>query len=270
LTDQALAELAPRIRDWGFDAIELPIQGMDWDPQAAAALLADLNLEPVVCAGLLPDHDLLSDDPETVRRTTEFIDQCVQMAAQVGASIVAGPLYAPAGRRWRLDAESRRATIARLVTRLRPVAEVAAAAGVTLALEPLNRFDGSLLNTVAQTREVVDGVPGLGIMLDTFHMHIEERDLAAAVGVAGDRLVHVQVCGNDRGVPGEDLFDWPTFFTALSAVGYSGIVSIESFTAETLAVPMSVWRPLTDHPDKLAAEGLAFLRSWAAELTRLR
>ncbi|MEH0972232.1 sugar phosphate isomerase/epimerase family protein [Micromonospora sp. CPCC 205546] len=261
LTDEALARLAPRIRAWGFDAVELTVQAPDdWDPVRAADLLAGLGLAPAVCAGLLSEHDLLADDEEIVGRTEEFVRHCVRTAGRVGAAVVAGPLYAPAGRRWLLDADARRATVARLVERLRPLAEEAAGQGVTIALEPLNRFETSLINTVEQALEVVDGVAGLGLALDTFHLNIEERDLPAAIRLAGDRLAHVQVCGNDRGVPGGDHLDWPGMFDALTGIGYSGQVNIESFTAEALAVPMSVWRPLTAGPDTLAVEGLAFLR----------
>ncbi|MBQ1074883.1 sugar phosphate isomerase/epimerase [Micromonospora sp. C31] len=261
LTDEALAELAPRIRAWGFDAIELTIQAPgDWEPARAADLLAGLELTPAVCAGLLPEHDLLTDDEEVVRRTEGFVRHCVRTASRVGAAVLAGPLYAPAGRRWLLDADARRAAVARLVERLRPLADEAAGQGVTIALEPLNRFETSLLNTVEQALEVVAEVPGLGLALDTFHLNIEERDLPAAIRLAGDRLAHVQVCGNDRGVPGGDHLDWPGMFDALTGIGYRGQVNIESFTAEALAVPMSVWRPLTAAPDTLAVEGLAFLR----------
>ncbi|MER7330053.1 MULTISPECIES: sugar phosphate isomerase/epimerase family protein [unclassified Micromonospora] len=265
LTDDALARLAPRLKAWGFDAVELPIQAPgDWDPVSTGELLAGLDLAPAVCAGLLPDHDLLADDDEVVRRTTDFVRHCLWAAGQAGAAVVAGPLYAPAGRTWLLDADARRATTARLVDRLRPLAAEAAERGVTIALEPLNRFETSLLNTVEQALEVVDGIDGLGLALDTFHMNIEERDLPAAIRAAGDRLAHVQVCGNDRGVPGGDHLDWPAMLAALAEVDYSGQLSIESFTAPALAVPMSVWRPLATDPDVLAVEGLAFLRGLSA------
>ncbi|MEU6073323.1 sugar phosphate isomerase/epimerase family protein [Micromonospora sp. NPDC047074] len=261
LTDEALARLAPRIRAWGFDAVELTVQAPgDWDPARAADLLAGLELAPAVCAGLLPGHDLLTDDEEVLRRTEDFVRHCVRAASRVGAAVVAGPLYAPAGRRWLLDADARRAATARLVQRLRPLADEAAGQGVTIALEPLNRFETSLLNTVEQALDVVAGVAGLGLALDTFHLNIEERDLPAAIRLAGDHLAHVQVCGSDRGVPGGDHLDWPALFDALAEIGYAGQVNIESFLAEPLAVPMSVWRPLAAGPDALAVEGLAFLR----------
>ncbi|SCL53775.1 D-psicose/D-tagatose/L-ribulose 3-epimerase [Micromonospora citrea] len=265
LTDDALARLAPRIRAWGFDAVELPVQAPgDWDAASAGGLLAGLGLAPAVCAGLLPEHDLLADDGEVVRRTTDFVRHCVALAGRVGAAVVAGPLYAPAGRTWLLDADARRAAVARLRDRLRPLADEAAERGVTIALEPLNRFETSLVNTVEQALEAVDGIVGLGLALDTFHMNIEERDLPAAIRAAGDRLAHVQVCGNDRGAPGGDHLDWPAMLDALADIGYAGQVSIESFTAPALAVPMSVWRPLATGPDALAVEGLAFLRELSA------
>ncbi|MGW4499545.1 sugar phosphate isomerase/epimerase family protein [Micromonospora sp. NPDC004336] len=265
LTDDALTRLAPRIRAWGFDAVELPVQAPgEWDPASAGDLLAGLGLAPAICAGLLPGHDLLADDRDVARRTADFVRHCVTVAGRVGAAVVAGPLYAPAGRTWLLDAGARRATVARLRDRLRPLADEAAERGVTIALEPLNRFETSLVNTVEQALEAVDGIVGLGLALDTFHMNIEERDLPAAIRAAGDRLAHVQVCGNDRGAPGGDHLDWPAMFAALADIGYAGQVSIESFTAPALAVPMSVWRPLATGPDALAVEGLAFLRELSA------
>ncbi|MEV0732612.1 sugar phosphate isomerase/epimerase family protein [Polymorphospora sp. NPDC050346] len=262
LTDDALTRLVPRISDWGFDVVELPIMSTsDWDPAYAADLLAAHGLGATICAGLLPDHDLLTDDAEVLGRTGDFVRGCVRAAATVGAAVVAGPLYSPAGRRWPLSADGRRDALARLVARLRPLAGYAAEHGVTLGLEPLNRFDSSLLNTVEQTLEVVDGVDGLGIALDTFHVNIEERDVAAAFRAAGDRLVHVQVCANDRGTPGADHFDWPAILGALQDVGYAGPLCIESFTAAGLEVPMSVWRPLAASRDAVAVDGLSFLRA---------
>ena len=99
-------------------------------------------------------------------------------------------------------------------------------------------------------------------MLDTYHMNIEEADPYAAVAVAGRRIKHVQVSGTDRGAPGADHFDWPRFFAALGATGYRGAVCIESFTAEneTIATAASIWRPLAPSQDRLAQDGLAYLR----------
>lgn len=271
LTDDRLAKLAPRIAGWGFDVIELPIEQLgDWDPERARRLLDDLGLGATTCAVMPPTRDLVVEDPNVVSDTTDYLRGCIDVAARVGANSVGGPIYAAVGRTWLLDADERRATIARLVTNLGPLAETAAASGVVLAMEPLNRFETSLINTVDQALEVVDAVdsPGLGIALDTFHMSIEEKDPAAAIRRAGSRLAHVQASGSDRGAPGNDHLDWGSIAAAIAEVGYAGPICIESFTAEneTIARAAAIWRPLERSQDAIATDGLAFLRRLLSEV----
>jgi D-psicose/D-tagatose/L-ribulose 3-epimerase len=108
--------------------------------------------------------------------------------------------------------------------------------------------------------EAVDH-PALGLLLDTFHMNIEERDLGGAIRRAGDRLYHFHACGNDRGAPGGDSVDWDAVRDALVAIDYRGAISIESFTGanRTIATAASIWRPLAPTQDAIATDGLAFL-----------
>lgn len=133
-----------------------------------------------------------------------------------------------------------------------------------LSIEPLNRFETSLFNTVDQTMQLIESVdhPQLGLLLDTFHMNIEERDLGAAIRLAGDRVFHFHACGNDRGAPGGDTIDWADIREALAAINYRDTVTIESFTSanQTIATAASIWRPLGDSQDAIATDGLAFLR----------
>ena len=265
LTDRDLDRLAPRVAGWGFDVIELPIeQTGDWDPGRAAALLQGHGLGATTCAVMTPDRDLSASDAEVRKSTGAYLRRCVEIAAAVGSPVVAGPIYAPVGRLWRVDATERPALLARVAEGLRPVADYAQSLGVRLALEPLNRFETSLINTIAQALDVVELVnsPGLGVCLDTFHLNIEEKDPAAAVRAAGRHVAHVQACGTDRGTPGLDQFGWGRFNAALADVGYMGPVCIESFTADnaSLARSASIWRPLAASADALALDGLAFLR----------
>jgi D-psicose/D-tagatose/L-ribulose 3-epimerase len=266
LSDGRLAELAPRIAGWGFDVIELPIENLgDWDPDRARRVIADLGLGATTCA-VMPSHrDLVADDPDIVATTSEYITACVDLAARVGAKVVGGPIYSAVGRTWRLDAATRRTTISRLIEALKPLAETAAARNVVLALEPLNRYETSLINTVDQALEVVEAVdsPGLGITLDTFHMNIEEKDPPMAIRRAGARLAHFQASGTDRGAPGNDHNDWPAIAAAIVDVGYAGPICIESFTPDnqSIALAASIWRPLEPTQDAIATDGLAFLRT---------
>ncbi len=271
LTDDRLAQLAPRIAGWGFDVVELPIeQPGDWDPDRARALLNDLGLGATTCAVMPPTRDLLVDDPSVVASTADYLRHCIDIAARVGARVVAGPTYSAVGRTWLLDVDERRATVARLVDALRPLAATAASQGITLAMEPLNRFETSVINTVDQALEVVDAVdsPGLGIALDTFHMSIEEKDPAMAIRKAGRRLAHLQASGSDRGAPGNDHLDWRSIAAAIGDAAYDGAICIESFTSEnqTIAKAAAIWRPLERSQDAIATDGIDFLRRLLAEV----
>ena len=105
--------------------------------------------------------------------------------------------------------------------------------------------------------------PAVGVLLDTFHMNIEEKDQAAVIRRAGDKLIHFHACGNDRGAPGADHIAWEAITAALRETNYDGAVVIESFTPDnqTIARAAAIWRPLAETQDALARDGLAFLRS---------
>jgi D-psicose/D-tagatose/L-ribulose 3-epimerase len=269
LSDERLARLAPLVRGFGFDVIELQVENPgDWDPGRAAELLAEHGLGASLCAVMPPGRDLLGDEEEEVRSTQDYLRHCVDVAARIGSPAVGGPPYSAVGRTWLLEPGERRATIERLAEALRPVADYAGERNVRLALEPLNRYETSLVNTAEQGLEVVEAVgsPALGLLLDTYHMNIEEKRPADAIRSAGSHLVHVHACGSDRGAPGADHLDWPGIAAALREVEYDGAICIESFTSEnkTIAVAASIWRPLAPTQDDLARDGLGFLRSLLA------
>lgn len=263
LTDERLRELAPMIKRWGFDLIELPIENVgDWDPVSAASLLADLGLDAVVTLVMGEGRELVATDAATVRSTQDYLRRVVDAAAVVGSPVIAGPAYASVGRTWRMTPEERRGCYAELTENLAPVASHGDGAGVQLAIEPLNRYETSLINTVAQGLEAIADLPTVGLLLDVYHMNIEETDIPDAIRCAGRRIAHVQVSGNDRGVPGSDHLPWGTIIQALDDADYTGPVCIESFTArnETIATAASIWRPLAPTQDAIAVEGLAHLR----------
>ncbi|WP_433357255.1 sugar phosphate isomerase/epimerase family protein [Micromonospora saelicesensis] len=263
--DKALAELIPRIAAFGFDAVELPIeQPGDWDPIRTRDLLAAHGLVAAgVCAVTSPGRELVDAAPAVVESTVAYLMGCVASAAAVGAGCVGGPAYASVGRTWRMSAAARAACYADFRRALAPVAEQAGEVGVSIGVEALNRYETSVVNTIEQTVELIDGLPpNVGIMIDTYHMNIEEADPYAALALAGRHIKHVQVSGTNRGAPGADHFDWPRFFTVLRDTGYQGAICIESFTAENeaIATAAAIWRPLAPSQDRLATDGLRYLR----------
>ncbi|MFC0106936.1 sugar phosphate isomerase/epimerase family protein [Kibdelosporangium aridum] len=264
LTDEALHGLAPKIAGWGFDTIEMPVENPgDWAPDAARTLLDDLGLSATVVLVMPPGRELVRADAGTVTSTQDYLRSCVDVATKVGSPVIAGPAYTSVGRTWRATDVERKHDIIELRENLGPVLDHAKQAGVTIAVEPLNRYETSLLNTVNQTLEALAGLPSCGVALDFYHQNIEETDIPAAIRAATGRIAHVQVCANDRGTPGRDHLDWRAMLTTLDDAGYDGPLCIESFTAHnaSIATAASIWRPLATSQDDLAADGLAFLKS---------
>jgi D-psicose/D-tagatose/L-ribulose 3-epimerase len=265
LTTDELARIAPRVAEMGFDIIELPIEAEDgFDYREARSVASGLGLGVTTCAVIGPDRDLISPDESVRAGGAAYVRHCVDAAVAMGSASVAGPLYSGVGRTWQSSPDERARDMELLVSQLRPLAEYAGDHGVTLCLEPLNRFETSFINLTAQGVEVVDLVdhPALGLLLDTFHMNIEERSLGEAIRAAGHRLRHLHACENDRGAPGSGHVPWTEVASACREIGYDGPVVIESFTSEvkSIARAAAVWRPFAESQDDLASDGLRFLR----------
>jgi D-psicose/D-tagatose/L-ribulose 3-epimerase len=265
LTTQDLRTLVPHVKQAGFDWIEVPIEGLnDFDYQEAAALIRDHQLGVSVGAAMGPDRDLIHPDKAIQDSGVAYVRHCIEAAHILHAPNLMGPLYSAVGRTWQATAEERERDMELLVSKLRPLAEYAADQGVTLCIEPLNRFETSFINLASQVVELVDRVdrPGCQAMLDTFHMNIEETSMGDAIRAVGSRLRHLHTCENDRGAPGSGHIPWSDVAQALKDINYTGPVVIESFTpkVKTIARAAAIWRPLAESPDTLAFEGLAFLK----------
>ncbi len=266
LTDAGVADMLRRIAGMGFDAVELPLENAgDLTVPVVSDVLAETGLTPCVVGAMAPGRDLV--DVSCVAETQDYLRACIDFAAGIGARSVCGPFYASTGRVWRMDADQRQTAYDDLRTHLAPVVDHAVAQGVRLGIEPLNRYETSLVNTVDQALTALEPLlgEGLGLALDSYHLNIEERSSAGAIRAAGQHLAHVQVCGSDRGAPGGDQTDWTALVSALDDVGYDGPLVIESFTADnaSIATAASIWRPLAPTQDELARDGLSFLRSLA-------
>jgi D-psicose/D-tagatose/L-ribulose 3-epimerase len=258
--------LVEKVREMGFDLFEVAVE----DPQlvevsALKSALAVAGLGGVVCGVFGPGRNLSSLDPQERKNAAVYLNWLIDAAAEIEPGLVCGPMYSAVGKA-HLDAESdRRAEWNLAVEGLQRASAYAASKGVKLAIEMLNRFETDMVNVVDQGLALIDavGAPNLGLHLDTFHMHLEEKDSARAVRKAGSRVFHVHASENDRGVPGSGQVRWAKIFTALAEIRYTGGVVIESFTPEvkTIARAVCLWREVAPSQDAVAAEGLAFLKS---------
>ncbi len=269
LTTASIEALAPKVRALGFDVLELAIEGTDAiDVAAARAALDAAGLGSVVCGAFGPNRNLCSDDPAIRANAAAYLRWCIDAAVGVGATVVAGPMYSAVGKARLSDPAARQAERELAVAGVAEAADYAAARGVKLALEMLNRFETDMLNIVEQGLAFIDatGRANVGLHLDTFHMHLEEKSSAAAIRLAGDRIFHFHACENDRGTPGSGQVRWDEIAPALRDVRYAGPVVIESFTPDVqeIARAVCIWREIAPSQDALAADGLRFLKGLLA------
>lgn len=269
LTTERIIELAPKVKAMGFDWFEVPLEGTkDIDYARAADVLRDHGLGVSVCAAMGADRDLIHPDEIIRTNGMNYLKHCIDAVIALGGTTVGGPLYSAVGRVWQMTDEEREKDTALLLKQLKELAAYAGDKGAVLGIEPLNRFETSFINLAQQAIHVVDAVDhhACKVMLDTFHMNIEEKSLGDAIRAVGDRLVHFHSCENDRGAPGTGNIDWDDIAAALKEIGYDGPIVIESFTSEVKSISRAaaIWRPLAESQDALASEGLSFLKNLLA------
>ena len=263
-TDES-AGLIERAAGMGFDAFEIAVEDpAHFQGAKVGAALKKTGLRPIICGAFGPSRDLTHDDARFRKESLDYIAAVLKLCDKWGVKVFAGPMYSAVGKRRQVPADQKNREWDRAVAGLREAGKMAADHGVTLAIEPLNRFETDLINTSEQVVKLVDEInqPAVKVHLDTFHMTIEEDSILEAIRLAGPRLAHFHACENNRGTPGNGLVAWGQVAAGLKEVGYRGDLVIESFTPECLAIAAAaaIWRPLAVSQDALARDGLAFLR----------
>ena len=259
--------LFPKIRKMGFDYVEIPIEDPSIiDVRKVKAAIEANDLKATVCGAFGPNRDLTHEDPAIHRNCLDYIRTCVGMAAAWGATMFAGPAYSAVGKARLVPPDQKKREWDLAVKNLREASKIAADRGIVIPIEPLNRFETDLVNTSEQVVRLGQEIdhPAAKVLLDGFHMNIEEKDVEKAVRHAGKHLAHIQVSDSDRGTPGKAQADWAGLKKGLKAVKYKGPIVIESFTptVKEIARAAAIWRPLAPSQDSLAKDGLAFLRKW--------
>lgn len=261
--------LFPKIKKMGYDAVEIPVEDPGLiDGKTIKKALEDHGLSPIICGAFGPSRDLTHEDASFHQTSFDYIQQCLDLSVEVGAKFVAGPMYSAVGKARLVSPEQKKIEWDRAVTNLHKVCIMAEKAGQEIALEALNRFETDLINTTEELMRLIEDInhPAAKVLLDGFHMNIEEPDIENAIMQAGDKLIHVQVSENYRGTPGTGQTRWEDYKRGLEKVNYNGTITIESFTPEIkeLAGAVCIWKPLASSQDAFASDGYRFLKDWAS------
>ena len=257
------------IRQTGFDGVEIPIfEGKPDDYRRLGDLLDRIGLERTAVSAMGdPAMNLISPDATTRRRGIDYMKWAIDCAEALGANTLSGPLHSTLG-----QFSGNGPTAAELkgsVSSQRAIGDHAGKHGVTIGLEALNRFECYLVNTMDDLAAHIDAIghPNIRAMYDTFHSNIEEADPIGAFTRNRDRIVHVHISENDRGVPGRGNIPWAETFRALRENGYDGWLTIEAFgrALKDLAAATKVWRDFSETPEAVYRDGYRHIRDgWQA------
>lgn len=265
--NEDLFPVLERLSAMGFDGVELPIFKLDLDYAALGKRLDDLGLARTAVTVRNVDDNPISPDAAVRAKGVELNKRTLDCCAAVGAEMLCGPYHSAIGHftgtgrtedewNWGLDS-------------MRQTAEHAGQVGVRLGVECLNRFECYFLNCHADSTAFVRQVdhPACGMMYDTFHANIEEKDISAAIRAGGDKLFHIHISENDRSTPGAGNIRWQENFDTISGIGYDGWLVIEAFgmALPELAAATRIWRKMYDDELTLAKDGLSFMKQSTAE-----
>src|SRR6266567_1902546 len=260
--DQQHLPLIPKVKEMGFSGFEIAM----FDPADLAVpeirrAFASSDLECTICAILPPGINPISPDAAIRTKSVQHLVRCIEAAAELGAHLLGGPLYAPIG--YLPDHRPTRDEWSWAVEAFQSVAETLDACQVSLSIEPVNRSETFFLRTAREAKALCEAVDHarIGVTIDTFHANIEERNIAEDVESIGTYMKHIHASENDRGLLGEGHVDFSAIIAALRRNAYTGYLMIEGFgySPQEKDGPGVLWADLCVSPEEIAAGGQNYL-----------
>jgi D-psicose/D-tagatose/L-ribulose 3-epimerase len=262
-----------KVASLGFDILEISCASLaDMKGEAIRDLrgaAADAGITLTGGYGPKPEENIASADPAVVKNGFEFWKKTFDVLEKLGITLTGGGLYSY----WPVDFSkpfNKDEDLKRSIENMRKLAEIAASHGISLGMEALNRFEGYLINTAAEARAYVEAVgrDNVKVMLDTFHMNIEEDSFIEAIRSAGPFLGHFHIGEANRRPPRkESRMDWQGIAGALRETGYRGAVVMEPFVlmGGQVGNDIKVWRDISGGAgekelDEEAQKSVAFIR----------
>ena len=264
----------PKVKKLGFDVLEIScvnlIQNYTTKEQILDLKKCAADNGIILTAGYGPTkaQNICSSDPEVVKRAMAFFTDLLPKLELLGVKILGGGLYTY----WPLDPTlpmDKEGDLERSIKNMRILAKVAEDCDVMLGMEVLNRFEGYMINCCDECKAYIDAVDSshVKIMLDTFHMNIEEDNIPAAIRKAGAELCHLHLGEQNRQVPGKGSLPWQEIGQALRDINYQGCAVMEPFVMKggTVGKEISVWRDIIPNPteerlDRDAEGAVRFVR----------
>jgi D-psicose/D-tagatose/L-ribulose 3-epimerase len=251
--------------DLGYDLIEIPaLDPKSIDVTFTRRTLEQNKLGVTMSLGLDAASDISSGDPDKIKRGEALLLDALRVARDIGATHVCGILYSAFQKYFIPPTEQ---GIQGSVDAIRRFCAEAAKSNITIGMEVVNRYESNVLNTAAQAVEFCKrvGAPNIKVHLDTYHMHIEEADIEAAIIQTGPMLGYFHIGESNRGYLGAGSLDFDRVFRGLAKAEYKGPITFESFSSAVVNQPLSgilaIWRNLWTDGRDLAGHAKDFIEA---------
>ncbi|WOH36163.1 sugar phosphate isomerase/epimerase [Thalassotalea fonticola] len=265
VTKEHLPELK-LVKNSGYNMVEIPILNVDdiSHYQWLGEQLKDIGLIPLSITARGEEDNPCSPDPAVRQLAVNNNKRAIDCANALGANKISGLLHTalgvftgqgPTSQEWQWSVEVMRETAA-----------YAQKMNIEISLEFINRFECYLTNTTADMARLVKDIdyPNVGILYDTFHANIEEKDVAEAIRENAHLINHVHISENDRSTPGSGHVRWDETFAALEEVGYNGTFAVEAFglNLPELIPVVKIWRKMYESEEQICRDAYQFIKSY--------
>jgi D-psicose/D-tagatose/L-ribulose 3-epimerase len=250
----------------GYKSVEVSLLGQTPSTAKEIAKLAnDLNISITCTTGLSNEEDISSSDPVIQQNGVDALKRAIDMTAIMQAKLLTGVVHAA----WGISnsmGKDKEGKFQNSSHSIKKITSLLSEKNIQLGIEPLNRYESDFINTVDEgirLCELIDH-PNVGLLLDAYHMNIEEKNMCQSIEKAGDRIFHFQVAENDRGVPGSGSLNWTKIFNTLKKINYEGFVSLEMFIQANVdtSKDLFTWRNIENDPYEAISRSFNFLSEY--------
>lgn len=255
----------------GYQGVEIPTFTGDINKKSLGETISSVSkkMYPIIVGGGSRQMDLTSNNLQNRKNAYRYIEKLIELCEFVDSELICGPLYAPVGKLKLISDHLRNKILDRVASSFKTLSNKLEDSGIKIALEPLCRYDTYLINTVDQAIELISRInsDNFGILIDTFHTNIEEESISKAFEISGKKTYHIQVCENNRGIPGSGQINWKEVKKSLKLFNYDKWISVESFTPydDKFSEKMRMWRKFSPDQDFFAKESYSFLKHLLSE-----
>lgn len=271
--DADLKPFIQRAKKTGMEVLEIMsgslMNASDAQRSEIGSMAADNGIQLTMGMTLDEKTDISSEDGAIREAGMQRMAKVLRIMDKLDCRLIGGLTFGAWGGKIANMEEKKRRTD-NSVASVKQIIKLAEELNITYCVEVVNRFEQYMINTAAEARDYIEriGSPNGGICLDTFHMGIEEDDMAGAIRTAGNLLAHMHVGENNRRVPGTGEVNWDNIMGALKSINFKGAVVMEPFLrcGDAVGDAVALWRDLSgnateERMDEMIAGGAAFIRS---------